>query len=213
MIVSLGCQPPPIRVRIVGDSMTPTLEDGQEVEVSPHSSGSVASGSVASGSIVVFAPPMGPPMRPTIQISGVAGTERPQDRTGPTGLDAASDPTAHGWSVKRIVASAGQTVRHRRNGTLEVVDRRGVRIGGPIGLMRRHRRRPYPLLLLPGQYFVVGDNRRASFDSRDFGPVDARSIVGTIESSALSNRRHYRIAGTIESPAPTTDDEPPPGER
>lgn len=31
-----------------------------------------------------------------------------------------------------------------------------------------------------GQYFVIGDNRIYSFDSRHFGPVKDKDIVGVI---------------------------------
>lgn len=33
-------------------------------------------------------------------------------------------------------------------------------------------------VLGPDEYFVLGDNRRASFDSKDFGPVRHRAIIG-----------------------------------
>jgi signal peptidase I len=33
-------------------------------------------------------------------------------------------------------------------------------------------------VLAENQYFVMGDNRTASYDSRNFGPIDYSSIVG-----------------------------------
>jgi signal peptidase I len=37
-----------------------------------------------------------------------------------------------------------------------------------------------PMTLGPGQYFVMGDNRPNSYDSRWFGPIPASQIVGRV---------------------------------
>ena len=38
----------------------------------------------------------------------------------------------------------------------------------------------YPIKLQENEYFVMGDNREASYDSRDFGTVDNSCIIGKI---------------------------------
>ena len=37
-----------------------------------------------------------------------------------------------------------------------------------------------PITLGPGQYFMMGDNRGVSMDSRSFGPVPADNIIGSV---------------------------------
>jgi signal peptidase I len=48
----------------------------------------------------------------------------------------------------------------------------------PIGLLDEPDEQVYECLLGDGQYFVMGDNRAHSDDSRSFGPVDRKLIVG-----------------------------------
>ena len=49
-----------------------------------------------------------------------------------------------------------------------------------------------PFKVAPGQYFMMGDNRDDSFDSRYYGPVDRQRIVGRATMAVLSfDRAHY----------------------
>lgn len=52
----------------------------------------------------------------------------------------------------------------------------------------------------PTEYFVLGDNRPASLDSRSFGPIDRKSIIGRTALRAWPLYR-FRTFGTPDIPA------------
>lgn len=100
--------------------------------------------------------------------------------------------------IKRVLALPGETV--------EVADNRvtvanaehpnGIAVEEPylegtvtVGKLKR--------TLGPGEYFVMGDNRDESLDSRAFGPVPREHIVGRVWMRGLPLSR----LGTFTSPA------------
>ncbi|HEY3265696.1 MAG TPA: signal peptidase I [Armatimonadota bacterium] len=86
--------------------------------------------------------------------------------------------------VKRVYARGGEvvTVANMSTGMVDLMDD----MAAPNQLaaaLRRHPRLGYiNLVRVPtGQLFVVGDNRANSMDSRDFGPIEERTVIGFAE--------------------------------
>ena len=75
--------------------------------------------------------------------------------------------------VKRVIGTPGDTVEIR----LGQVFVNGHEIDEPYVTYLDRRNEP-PITVPPDSYFVLGDNRRHSSDSRDWGLVPADSIIG-----------------------------------
>jgi signal peptidase I len=77
--------------------------------------------------------------------------------------------------IKRVIAVPGDELRID-NGQVYV---NGKALAEPYVPLRFEDQRSYPdTVLRADQYFVMGDHRRISSDSRDFGPVDRDLIYG-----------------------------------
>ena len=153
--------------RIPSESMVPTLEVGQRVLVNRIGH---RFGDPKVGDIVVFHPPAG------------AETDTCGDRNRPENA-ACDTPTRAEASVnfiKRVVAGPGDTIR--------IIDGHVIRNG-----KREHD--PYidntcahnanrgctlstPITIPPDHWFMMGDNRGESDDSRFWGPVPDKFIIG-----------------------------------
>ena len=94
--------------------------------------------------------------------------------------------------VKRVVGIPGDTVE-LRDGGLYVTDKNGVNVGGydrtgaplPVDedfIYHEANRNFGPVTVPEGEYFLMGDNRTNSLDSRDKGPVKRSEIIGKVES-------------------------------
>ncbi|HEU0023711.1 MAG TPA: signal peptidase I [Thermoleophilaceae bacterium] len=149
--------------RIPSESMVPTLEVGQRVLVDRVS---FRLGDPDRGDIVVFKPPSG-------ADSNSCGVEHSPDSACPRPTSGRSDTNF----IKRVVAVGGDR--------LKVVD-------GSVYINGRRQKEPYAredaecgLCDLPreigipdGYYFMMGDNRGESADSREWGPIPEDSMIG-----------------------------------
>ncbi len=158
--------------QIPSESMVPTLTVGQRVLVNRVGE---RLGDPKIGDVVVFHPPAG---ADDDQLSGQAGSmcgAEPQDG------EPCARPTARASDqnfIKRVVAGPGDTIA--------VVDGHAVRNGRrqaepfvqetcASGIARDF---PRAIRVPAGHWFMMGDNRQCSEDSRFWGPVPRASIVG-----------------------------------
>jgi signal peptidase I len=151
--------------KIPSGSMEPTLIKGQRIlanRMINHPS---------VGDIVVFHPPAG-----ADSAAAVCGT--PNQGTGHS--QACDTPTPAESSqtfIKRVVAGPGDVIKiingHViRNGVREK-DSYAYQCGTGPGCNF-----PSPIRIPPGDYFMMGDNRGDSDDSRFWGPVPDKRIIG-----------------------------------
>jgi signal peptidase I len=78
--------------------------------------------------------------------------------------------------VKRIVGLPGDTIRERR-GTIFV---NGKRLDEPYVQPQERDMRSGVWHVRSGAYFMMGDNRASSCDSRDWGAVPRSNLIGPV---------------------------------
>jgi signal peptidase I len=151
--------------RIPSPSMEPTLSIGQRVltnRLINHPS---------VGDIVVFHPPRGADPPTPMCGNPNQGAGHPQACGVPTPQESTQT------FIKRVVAGPGDTVQiingHvYRNGVKEN-DSYIEQCGGDPSCNFQT-----PVRIPPGMYFMMGDNRGASDDSRFWGPVPDKWVIG-----------------------------------
>lgn len=90
------------------------------------------------------------------------------------------DPEDHGLSIKRIVAGPNDLIEIRRDGVYVNNARLAEPYLATFAAFATGDYRVKPTRLGPQDYFVLGDNRPRSADSRSYGPVPRKAILGRI---------------------------------
>jgi signal peptidase I len=76
--------------------------------------------------------------------------------------------------IKRIIAVGGDTIQ----GNDQEILLNGSAVNESYDVTQRDERSFGPVAVPAGKYFVMGDNREVSLDSRDYGPVEDAAIIG-----------------------------------
>ena len=146
--------------------MEPTLEVGQRVlvdRVSPRFC------DPERGDIVVFKPPRAPTTTPSVQCAS-SRTASPAPSRRPSGPDTNF--------IKRVVGVPGRPAQGDRRPGLH---QRQAQQNEPFIVrtsLRRTCNLPKEITIPPGHFFMMGDNRGQSDDSRAWGPVPKDWIIG-----------------------------------
>lgn len=98
-------------------------------------------------------------------------------------LDVCGGPQEDGDLVKRVIALPGQTIYSAGdsiyvNGRL--LTEPYLPHVDPLGPPIPHASSQHPYRVPPGEFYVLGDNRADSCDSRYWGPITGSSIIGKV---------------------------------
>ncbi len=151
--------------RIPSGSMEPTLQIGQRVlvdRVTGHF------GDPGRGDIVVFHPPQG-----SESNGEKCGIPRPSNEACPVSTKAKSSANF----IKRVVAVPGDRLKVINNHAYVNGKRQGDGFAN-LTPCTDVCNLPKEITVPPGQFFMMGDNRGQSDDSRDWGPVPKKWIIG-----------------------------------
>ena len=130
-------------------------------------------------SFLITSDSMAPTLRPGDRVLANKLTYRFSDprRGDVVAFEGSDDGQTGQVLVKRVVATSGDTVEFR-DGTLRINGEPHkepyIKAGSPSGKTQE------PLKVPEGSVFVMGDNRVASMDSRDYGPIRRSSLRGKV---------------------------------
>jgi signal peptidase I len=167
----LGLHKDVTRYRVTSGSMEPTLQVGAQVSAEISATPKV-------GDIVVFHPPAG--ARPKDPVCGVS--DEGSGSTQACGVPVAQESSA--VFVKRVVAGPGDEISivagHAVVNGARESEPYTARCGAGAACSF-----PTPVTVPSGEYYVLGDNRGVSDDSRFWGPVPSAWIIGTVVHCSL----------------------------
>jgi signal peptidase I len=152
---------------VPSEAMEPTYKVGEKVTVNLDA---YADGEPAIGDVVVFHPPAGADSGTECGVHPKAGEACPKPTNG----------ESNQAFLKRVVAGPGDTLAIKRghavvNGKVQDEPFAGPCTFPPLCDL------PHPIKIPSGDFFMLGDNRNASDDSRFWGPVPAKWILGRVE--------------------------------
>jgi signal peptidase I len=149
--------------RIPSESMVPTLEIGQRVLVDRVTG---RFGDYERGDVLVFKPPAG-------ADSNSCGVRHSSRSACPEPTDERSDTNF----IKRVVAVGGDRLKVVA-GAVYINGRRQdesfARLDEQCGICNL----PQEITIPKDHYFMMGDNRGESADSREWGPVPKKWVIG-----------------------------------
>jgi signal peptidase I len=161
-----GCSQTSTNARAVQKSMEPTIRSGEYISVDLHA---YDTRDPQVGEIVSLRAPA------NVDAARCAVRRRP----GQPCRRSVRRLTGE-YLIKRIVAGPGQRIAINREGRVRVdgvLQEEPFLIAcAPLDLCRL----PRPITVPAGQYFVMGDNRPYSSDSRYWGPVPRAAIEGRV---------------------------------
>ena len=149
--------------RIPSESMVPTLEIGQRVLVDRVSKNFSDYG---RGDVLVFKPPAGA----DINTCGVRHSSRsacPRPTSGRSDTNFIKRVVAVGGDRLKVIGGAAYVNGKRQEDSFARLDK-----GCSICNL------PQEIRIPKGYYFMMGDNRGASADSREWGPIPKDWVIG-----------------------------------